>query len=58
MIKVYDMFGKEVATFINEEKLTGNYKVNFDASELSSGIYFYQIKAGSFVQTKKIILLR
>ena len=58
VIKVYDMLGREVATLVNEEKLTGIYEVNFDASELSSGIYFYQLRAGSFVQTKKMLLLK
>ena len=52
------MLGREVATLVNEEKLTGIYEVNFDASELSSGIYFYQLRAGSFVQTKKMLLLK
>ena len=46
--------GKEVATLINEEKPAGNYEVEFDASNLSSGIYFYQLKAGSFIETKKM----
>jgi photosystem II stability/assembly factor-like uncharacterized protein len=57
-IKVYDVLGGEVATIINEEKLSGNYEVEFDGSQLNSGIYFYQIKAGNFVETKKMILLK
>ena len=50
--------GREVAILVNREKLPGYYKTNFDASQLSSGIYFYRLKAGDFVKTKKMILLR
>ena len=57
-LKVYDVLGKEVATLINEEKLAGSYEINFDASSLSSGIYFYKLQAGSFTKTNKMILLR
>ena len=57
-LKVYDVLGNEIAMLVNEEKSAGNYKVNFDASALTSGIYFYTLKTGSFVQTKKMILLR
>jgi hypothetical protein len=55
---VYDILGNEVATLVNEEKHAGNYEVNFNASQLSSGIYFYKLQAGSFVETKKMILLK
>ena len=57
-IKVYDVLGREVATLVNEEKYAGNYSVQFSGSKLSSGIYFYRIQAGSFVQTKKLLLLK
>ena len=57
-IKVFDVLGKEVATLVNEEKSSGEYEVEFNASSLPSGIYFYQLKAGSFVETKKMILLK
>lgn len=57
-IKVYDVLGREVATLINEEKTFGNYKVEFNASNLASGIYFYSMQAGDFVKTKKLILLK
>ena len=57
-IKVYDVLGNEVATLVNEEKLDGEYEVEFDGSALTSGIYFYQLKAGSFVETRKMVLLR
>ena len=57
-LKVFDLLGKEVATLINEEKPMGNYEIKFDGSKLTSGIYFYQLQAGAFVETKKMILLK
>lgn len=57
-IIVYDLLGKEVETLVNEEKSLGNYEVEFNGSELSSGIYFYKMQAGSFSATKKLILIR
>jgi photosystem II stability/assembly factor-like uncharacterized protein len=57
-LKVYDVLGNEVATLVNEEKPAGSYEINFDASNLSSGIYLYTVQAGSYTQTKKLILLR
>ena len=57
-LKVYDVLGKEIATLVNEEKLAGNYEVEFNAANLTSGIYFYQLKAGSFVETKKMVLIK
>ncbi len=57
-IKVYDLLGNEVAALVSGMKASGNYKVEFNASKLSSGVYFYRIQAGSFVKTKKLILLK
>lgn len=57
-LKVFDILGNEVATLINEEKPAGEYEVEFDGSILTSGIYFYQMKAGNFIQTKKMIYLK
>ncbi|MBZ0181452.1 MAG: T9SS type A sorting domain-containing protein [Melioribacteraceae bacterium] len=57
-LRVYDILGNEVAELVNEVKDAGKYKINFDASALSSGIYFYQLQAGSIIQTKKLILLK
>ncbi|HMU44429.1 MAG TPA: T9SS type A sorting domain-containing protein [Ignavibacteriaceae bacterium] len=57
-LKVYDVLGKEVATLVNEEKPVGNYEVNFNPSNLASGIYFYTLQAGKFTETKKLILLK
>ena len=58
VIRVYDILGKEIATLVNEEKPSGNYSVEFDASNLSSGVYLYKIQARDFVQTRKMILLK
>jgi hypothetical protein len=60
-LKVYDVLGNEVATLVNEESATGgagSYEVDFNAASLQSGIYFYQLRAGSFIETKKMILLK
>lgn len=57
-LKVYDAIGNEVATLLNEVKQAGIYSVDFNATDLTGGIYFYQIKSGSFVETKKMILLK
>ncbi|MBN8705634.1 MAG: T9SS type A sorting domain-containing protein [Bacteroidetes bacterium] len=57
-LKIYDVIGREVATLVNERKPAGRYQVTFNAGYLSSGVYFYRIEAGSFVQTKKLILVK
>jgi photosystem II stability/assembly factor-like uncharacterized protein len=57
-IKIFDVMGNEVETLVNEEKPTGEYEVIFDGSGLTSGLYFYQTKAGNFIQTKKMLLLK
>lgn len=57
-LKVYDVLGNEVATLVNEEKSAGSYEVEFDASHLSSGIFFYELITGSFIETKKMLLLK
>ena len=54
-LKVYNVIGKEVETLVNDEKPAGTYEVNFDAAQLPSGIYFYQLKTGNFVETKKMV---
>jgi len=58
LLKVFDLLGKEILTLVHEEKPAGVYKVEFNASKLSSGIYFYQLQAGDFIETKKMILMR
>lgn len=57
-LKVFDVLGNEAAVLINKQLSSGDYEINFDASKLSSGVYFYQLRAGSFVVTKKMILIR
>jgi Secretion system C-terminal sorting domain len=57
-LKVYDVLGNEIATLVNEVKAAGKYEIEFNASELPSRVYFYKLQAGSFVETKKMILLR
>ncbi|NWF88070.1 MAG: T9SS type A sorting domain-containing protein, partial [Ignavibacteriaceae bacterium] len=57
-LKIYDVLGNEVAILVNEYKQAGKYEVEFDASNLASGLYLYRIQSGSFVETKKMILLR
>jgi len=57
-LKVFDTLGKEIMTLINEEVSAGRHEINFNAPELSSGIYFYKLQAGDFVETKKMILLK
>jgi hypothetical protein len=57
-VKIYDELGKEVSSLVNETKSAGTYEVEFSASKLSSGIYYYTLQAGSFTQTKKMILIK
>ena len=55
---MYDILGREVATLVNKQQKAGYYEVEFDATELTSAIYFYRINAGEFVETKKMILMK
>ena len=57
-LKVYDVIGNEVATLVNEEKPAGVYNIEWNASGLTSGVYFYQLKTESIVETKKMILMK
>ena len=57
-LKVFDMLGREIATIVNKEQNAGVYNVQFNAANLSSGVYFYRIEAGSFVASKKLLLLK
>ncbi|MCL4279869.1 MAG: T9SS type A sorting domain-containing protein, partial [Ignavibacteriaceae bacterium] len=57
-LKVYDILGTEVASLVNENQEAGNYSVEFNAYNLTSGIYFYTLTSGNFVETKKLILLK
>jgi hypothetical protein len=57
-LKIFDALGTEVATLINEEKMRGTFQIEFDGSELTSGVYFYQLIAGDFLETKKMVLIK
>jgi len=57
-LRVYDLLGKEVALLVNETKSAGFYSVDFNASSLASGIYFYRIEAGEFSAVKRMVLLK
>ena len=58
VLSIYNVLGREAAKLVNEKKEAGNYAVNFNASKLTSGLYFYQLKAGEFISTKKMIMIR
>jgi len=55
---VYDVLGREVATPVNKEQSAGSYEVKFDASKLTSGIYFYKLQSGGFVESRKMVLVK
>jgi hypothetical protein len=61
-LKLFDVLGNEVATLVNGYKPAGTYEVEFNTSSInhisSSGVYFYQLKAGNYVQTRKMVLLK
>ena len=57
-LKVFDILGREIITLITEEKPAGNYEVEWNAAGLPSGVYFYRLQAGSFVETKKMVLMK
>jgi hypothetical protein len=57
-LKVFDLLGKEVSTLVDEDLKAGNYKIDFNASGFSSGIYFYSLQSGDFIETKKLVLIK
>jgi len=57
-LNVYDVLGNEIVTLVNEEKPLGSYSVDLNASSFPSGVYFYRLQAGSFVETKKMVLMK
>jgi len=57
-LKVFDILGREIAVLVNEYKTAGTYSVEFNASKFASGVYFYQLKSGNFLETKKMTLLK
>ncbi len=58
IIKIYDILGREVKKLVNEFKYTGSYIISFDGTGFSSGIYFYRLESGNFVQVKRMIILK
>jgi len=56
-LRIYDVLGNEIETLVNQEKQMGSYSVEFNATSLASGVYFYQLQAGSYVETRKMLLL-
>ena len=57
-LKVYDVLGNEVATLVDEYKSAGTYKVEFDATDLTSGVYIYQLIVGNYMQSRKMVVLK
>jgi hypothetical protein len=57
-LSIYNLLGQEVATLVNDEQEPGRYNVKFDASDLPSGVYFYRLEAGKFIEQKKMILIK
>jgi hypothetical protein len=57
-LKIYDVLGKEVTTLVNVQQSPGDYEITWDASGMTSGVYFYRLQAGSFIQVKKLILMK
>ncbi|MBK9099698.1 MAG: T9SS type A sorting domain-containing protein [bacterium] len=57
-LKIYDVLGKEVVTLVNEEQSAGRFEMEFNANNLPSGVYLYELKAGSYVEVKNMILLK
>jgi hypothetical protein len=58
ILKVYDILGNEIRSLVNEEKTPGNYQLEFNAANLPTGIYFYRLQAGSFIETRKMVLMK
>jgi hypothetical protein len=57
-LKVFDLLGRVVSTLVNEELKTGSYEATWDASRSSSGVYFYRLDTGNFIQTKKMVMIK
>lgn len=57
-LKIFDVLGREVATIVSEEMLAGSYSKQWNATKISSGVYFYRLQTGSFIETKKLVLLK
>jgi hypothetical protein len=58
LLKVYDILGKEVTTLVNEQLKPGSYEVEFNGTNYPSGVYFYELRAGNYYETKKMVLVK
>ncbi|MBA4405926.1 hypothetical protein C0389_01495 [bacterium] len=58
ILKIFDVLGRKIETLVNEDQSDGWHKVKFDGTKLSSGVYYYQLSAGSFMKTKKFVLTK
>ena len=57
-LKIYDVLGREVKTLVNDFKTAGSYEINFNASNYASGVYFYRMEAGQYIDVKKMVFLK
>jgi hypothetical protein len=57
-LKIYDVLGNEIEKLVNEVKPAGSYDIEFEATQLPSGIYFYRLQAGDYIETKKMVLMK
>jgi hypothetical protein len=58
ILKIYDILGRQISTLINEKQTPGSYNVTFDATSLSSGVYFYKLQTDNFTDTKKMVIIK
>ena len=57
-LKIFDVLGREITTLVNDVKTPGSYIVDFDASKLASGVYFYRFESGTFMKVKRMVLIK
>jgi hypothetical protein len=57
-LKIFDLLGREIATLVDQNQKAGRYQIGWDARHIASGIYFYTVQAGAFVETRKLLLLK
>ena len=58
VLEIYNTLGQKVATLINQKQTAGTYNVTFDASNLATGVYFYRLQSGNFMEVRKMMLLK
>ncbi|MDZ7764130.1 MAG: T9SS type A sorting domain-containing protein [Melioribacteraceae bacterium] len=57
-LEIYNALGQKITTLVNKKLSTGNYEVDFDGGNLTSGVYFYQLKTADYLETKKMLLVK